>query len=177
MAPKATGITQASAKKAPTKGSSTKKETTKSAENKDSEGGAKMAKAEAITKDLTSSANSKLMDIVNNGDEKALTSLPGVGAAKAAAIKKGRPFSSPAELINVEGVGPGILEGIVKHAKAGFPEPEKKPESEKNRNRPKRPLLRKRPAPPRKAPEPNTFSALVQQREPGAPCGVLRVLF
>lgn len=151
MAPKATGITQASAKKAPTKGSSAKKETTKSAENKDSDGGAEMAKAEAITKDLTSSANSKLMDIVNNGDEKALTSLPGVGAAKAAAIKKGRPFTSPAELINVEGVGTGILEGIVKHAKAGFPEPEKKPESEKKPEPTKKATTPKKASPTKKS--------------------------
>jgi DNA uptake protein ComE-like DNA-binding protein len=79
------------------------------------------SEAEAITKSLTPSQKTKLMDIVNKGDDAALTSLPGIGATRAAAIKKARPVAGPEDLIKVEGIGESTLKGMVDHAKAGFP--------------------------------------------------------
>jgi hypothetical protein len=79
------------------------------------------AEAEEVTKSLTAAQKTKLMDIVNKGDEAALTSLPGIGATRAAAIQKARPIAAPANLVDVDGVGTATLKGLVDHAKAGFP--------------------------------------------------------
>lgn len=79
--------------------------------------------AEDVTKSLTPAQRTKLLEIVNKGDEAALTALPGIGATKAAAIKKARPVAQPAQLIEVEGIGAATLNGLVAHAKAGFPAP------------------------------------------------------
>jgi hypothetical protein len=81
------------------------------------------AEAEEVTKSLTAAQKTKLMDIVNKGDEAALTSLPGIGATRAAAIQKARPIAAPANLVDVDGVGTATLKGLVDHAKAGFPAP------------------------------------------------------
>jgi len=81
------------------------------------------AEAEELTKSLTAAQKTKLMDIVNKGDEAALTALPGIGATKATAIKKARPIAQPASLVDVEGIGTATLKGLVEHAKAGFPAP------------------------------------------------------
>ena len=88
------------------------------------------AKSEAEAKSLTASQKTKLMGIVNEGDEKALMSLPGIGETKAAAVKKARPFKEPLDLLKVDGIGEGTFSEIIAHAKAGFPEKaaeEKKP--------------------------------------------------
>ena len=77
--------------------------------------------AEAITKTLTPAQKTKLLEIINKGDDAALTSLPGVGSRRAAAIKKARPFASPADLTSVKGISTAGLTDIVAHAKAGFP--------------------------------------------------------
>ena len=92
--------------------------------------------AEAITKVLTPAQKTKLLEIINKGDEAALTSLPGVGERRAGAIKKARPFAAPSDLISVKGIGKAGLADIVAHAKAGFPvatkpESAKKPEETK----------------------------------------------
>ncbi len=81
--------------------------------------------AEAIAKTLSPAEKTKLLEIVNKGDEAALVSLPGIGTTRAEAIKKARPFAAPADLVKVEGVGSETFKGIVAHAKAGFPAPEK----------------------------------------------------
>ena len=53
---------------------------------------------------------------VNTADLEALTALPGIGAVRAERIIAFReangPFQSTADLLAVEGIGPGILERI-----------------------------------------------------------------
>lgn len=84
------------------------------------------AKVEAIAKTLTPSQKTKLLDLLNEGDEGALMSIPNVGETRAAAIKKARPFADVTNVVNVEGVGEATFAEMVAHAKAGFPQPEKK---------------------------------------------------
>jgi DNA uptake protein ComE-like DNA-binding protein len=79
------------------------------------------AEAEAATKTLTPGQRTKLMEMLNKGDQGELMSLPGIGAGRAKAIQKARPLASPADLAGVEGVGVATLKEIVAHAKAGFP--------------------------------------------------------
>lgn len=76
-----------------------------------------------VVKTLTPPQKMKLLDFLNKGETKALAGLPGVGKTRAGAIAKARPFKSIEELVKVEGVGLGVLEKIVKHAKAGYPAP------------------------------------------------------
>lgn len=70
---------------------------------------------------LTPTEKTKLLKLLNEGDTAALTGLPGIGEGRAAAIQKARPFADPAELAEVDGVGLATLNGLVAHAKAGFP--------------------------------------------------------
>ena len=79
-------------------------------------------KAQAIADSLTPAQKTKLLALLNEGDEKALTGLPGIGKTRAAAIQKARPLGDPVELVKVEGIGDATLADIVAHAKAGFPE-------------------------------------------------------
>ena len=89
------------------------------------------AKVEAVAKTLTTSQKSKLLVLLNEGDDKELQALPGIGATRAAAIKKARPFDDVTAVVAVEGVGEGTFAEMVAHAKAGFPVPEKKDAPEK----------------------------------------------
>ncbi len=84
------------------------------------------AKVEAIAKTLTPSQRTKLLDLLNEGDDKALMTIPNVGETRAAAIKKARPFADVTNVMKVEGVGESTFAEMVAHAKAGFPQPEKK---------------------------------------------------
>lgn len=103
--------------------------------------------AEAITKALTPTQKTKLLEILNKGDDTALTSLPGVGERRAVAIKKARPFAAPSDLVSVKGIGKAGLADIVAHAKAGFPAAtkpdsakkpvENKPEASKSKSKAK----------------------------------------
>lgn len=83
------------------------------------------AKVEAIAKTLTASQRTKLLALLNDGDEAALTTIPNVGETRAAAIKKARPFADVTNVVKVEGVGEATFAEMVAHAKAGFPQPEK----------------------------------------------------
>ncbi len=49
---------------------------------------------------------------INSADQKTLESLPGVGAATAQAIIKGRPYKTVDDLANVKGIGKAKLEKI-----------------------------------------------------------------
>ena len=89
------------------------------------------AKIEAIAKSLTTTQRGKLLDLLNKGDEPALVAIPGVGETRAAAIKKARPFNDVTDVAKVDGVGEGTFAEMVAHAKAGFPQPEKKEEPAK----------------------------------------------
>lgn len=108
--------------------------------------------AEELTKSLTPAQKTKLMDIVNKGDEAAITTLPGIGATRAAAIKKARPIAQPADLIEVEGIGMATLSGLVAHAKAGFPAPvaTEKAAPKKEPAKPKAKAVKPAPATPAK---------------------------
>lgn len=97
------------------------------------------AKVEAVAKTLTASQKTKLIALLNDGDEAALMTIPNVGETRAAAIKKARPFADVTNVVKVEGVGEATFAEMVAHAKAGFPQPEKKEAKEE-------------PAPKKKAP-------------------------
>lgn len=109
----------------------TKKKSTTKSKDPVAETAKPSAKVAAIAKTLTPTQNTKLLDLLNEGDDRALQSIPGVGKTRAAAIKKARPFADVTDVVGVEGVGEVTLAEMVKHAKAGFPQPEKKAEPEK----------------------------------------------
>ena len=100
------------------------------------------AKIEAIAKSLTTTQRSKLLDLLNKGDDNSLIAIPGVGETRAEAIKKARPFNDVTDVAKVDGVGEGTFAEMVAHAKAGFPQPEKKEEPAKS----KAPTKKKAPA-------------------------------
>ncbi len=109
-----------SAAETPAKKKSTAKSTAAAKSEAASEGPS--IRAIALAKTLTPSQRTKLLDLINEGDVKAVQSLPGVGETRAAAIKKARPFKDPVDLVMVDGVGEMTFTEIVAHAKAGSPE-------------------------------------------------------
>ena len=105
-----------SAKKAPAK-----------AEKKESSGESKVpAAAQKAADSLSEAQQKKLLEILNDGDDKALASLPGIGETRAAAVKKARPIKEVTSLLAVDGIGDGTFNEIIAHAKAGFPGSEAK---------------------------------------------------
>jgi DNA uptake protein ComE-like DNA-binding protein len=86
------------------------------------------AKVEAVAKTLTASQKTKLLALLNDGDDEELMTIPNVGKTRAAAIKKARPFADVTNVTKVEGIGEATFAEMVAHAKAGFPQPEKKDE-------------------------------------------------
>lgn len=106
-------------KKAPAKSAATAAAKKKAAEATPDEAS---AKSQSIAKTLTPSQETKLLEIINKGDDKALQSLPGIGETRAAAIKKARPVKEPVDLVKIDGIAEGVFADIVAHAKAGFPE-------------------------------------------------------
>lgn len=77
------------------------------------------AKVAALS--LTAEQRYRLLEILNEGNESMLRSLPGIGATRALAIQKARPYIQVIDLLKAEGVGEQSLVDIVAHAKAGFP--------------------------------------------------------
>jgi DNA uptake protein ComE-like DNA-binding protein len=69
---------------------------------------------------LTAAQKTKLLEILNTGDDKALNDLPGVGMIKSGHIKKARPFKGVNDLILVEGIGEKTFDEIVVWAEGGF---------------------------------------------------------
>jgi DNA uptake protein ComE-like DNA-binding protein len=94
------------------------------------------AKVEAIAKTLTASQKTKLLALLNEGDDKELQTIPGVGETRAAAIKKARPFADVTNVVKVEGIGEATFAEMVAHAKAGFPQPEGKAEAPEKKKAP-----------------------------------------
>jgi DNA uptake protein ComE-like DNA-binding protein len=86
------------------------------------------SKSEAEAKTLTAAQKTKLMKVINEGDDKALNALPGVGETRAAAIKKARPVKDVMDLLKVEGIGEETFSELVKYAKSSAAEPKKKAE-------------------------------------------------
>ncbi|MDZ4288247.1 MAG: hypothetical protein U0984_09820, partial [Prosthecobacter sp.] len=101
-----------SPKKAPAKNEAAKK--------KDKE---PSAKAKELAAGLSTAQKTKLMGILNEGDDKTLASLPGVGPVRSVAIKAARPYAEPLGLFKAVGVGEGTFAQIINHAKADFPAP------------------------------------------------------
>jgi len=58
---------------------------------------------------------------INTAIEKELQRLPGIGAGRAAAIvawrEKHGPFTVPGDLLQVDGIGEGILAGLIDYVK------------------------------------------------------------
>ncbi len=79
-------------------------------------------KAEALAKTLTAAQKSKLLALLNEGSQEALTAVPGVGDTRAAAIKKARPYADVTGVLSVDGIGEGTFAEMITHAKAGFPQ-------------------------------------------------------
>lgn len=104
-----------------------KKAPVKVEEKKAAEPTAEEQKAAALVKELAPATKTKLLGILNKGTAEELREFPGVGETKSAAIIKARPFASVDSVIRVKGVGLGLLEDLVKHAKAGFPKKEDAP--------------------------------------------------
>lgn len=104
------------------------------------------AKIEAIAKTLTSAQRTKLLKILNEGDEKALLAIPGVGETRAAAIKKARPFADVTGVMKVEGVGDTTFAEMVAHAKAGFPDQKEAAKPGATAEKEKAPTKKKAPA-------------------------------
>ena len=80
---------------------------------------------------LTPAQRTKLLDLVNKGDTKAVQEIDGVGEGKAANIIKDRPYTSVEDIIMVDGIGEGTFEKIIKFAKGQQPKDEVKPEPKK----------------------------------------------
>ena len=98
----------------PAKKGSSKAEVSEKAKSADEK---KVEAAKKITGDLTPTQEKKLLEILNEGDEKAITALPGLGESRAKALMKKRPIKDPAELILIDGIGEGTLKDIVAHMK------------------------------------------------------------
>jgi len=111
------------------KGSTDKK--AEPVEKKASEAEKPSDKAVAAAKTLTAAQKTKLMEILNDGDDKSVQTLPGIGPKTSAAIIKGRPYADTLDILKVDGIGESTLVKMVAHAKAGFPEKESKPDSGK----------------------------------------------
>ncbi len=137
-------LSLAAAETAPKKKSSAKPKAAAAEEAKPS------AKVEAVAKTLTPSQRTKLFDLLNEGADKALMTIPNVGETRAAAIKKARPFADVIDVIKVEGIGEGTFAEMVAHAKAGFPQPETKDAKEETTEKKKAPSKAKS-APKKKA--------------------------
>jgi len=69
--------------------------------------------AKKSSEKLSAGQKSKLMDLLNKGDDKALNDIPGVGPIKANHIKKARPLKSLDDLILVDGIGEKTFDEII----------------------------------------------------------------
>lgn len=81
------------------------------------------AEDQALAASLSAAQKTKLMSILNTGDDKALGALPGVGLVRGTAIKAKRPLAGPLDLLKVPGVGSATFKQVINHAKADFPTP------------------------------------------------------
>jgi DNA uptake protein ComE-like DNA-binding protein len=77
----------------------------------------------ALAESLSAAQKTKLMGLLNTGDDKELGTLPGVGLVRATAIKTARPLKEPTDLLNVTGIGPATYKNIINYAKADFVAP------------------------------------------------------
>ncbi len=81
-------------------------------------------RVQVAAKTLAPAQRTKLLEILNSGDDVTLMSLPHIGQTRALAIMKARPIINLVDLVKVEGIGDQTFVDIIVHAKAGFPETE-----------------------------------------------------
>jgi DNA uptake protein ComE-like DNA-binding protein len=96
---------------------------------------------------LTASQKTKLMDLANKGDIKALTEIDGVGEGKAKNIVAERPFEAGEGLIMVDGVGEGTFDKILTYVKGGQAKEEVKKDAKKEEVKKEAPKTEKKEAP------------------------------
>lgn len=90
---------------------------------------AKLAAAKKQADTLTPEQSSKLLELVNKGDSKAIGEVKGIGPKLSGVLIAKRPYSKVEELINVDGIGEGKFKDIIAFAKgqqAPAPTPAKK---------------------------------------------------
>lgn len=111
-------VTEAKEKASPAKEKAEPKKTDAAAT--DAEDKALLDHAAKELKKLTPTQTKKLLELLNDGKPADLQQMPGIGEAKAEAVKKARPFKSADQLIMVDGVGEATFDGIVKWTKDGM---------------------------------------------------------
>lgn len=90
-----------------------------------------LASAKKMSATLTPAQRTKLMDLVNKGDTKAIQEIDGVGEGKAGNIIKDRPYTNAEDIIMVDGIGESTFEKIIKFAKGEQPKDDAKPAEKK----------------------------------------------
>ena len=106
------------------KASTKKAESSKAEKANDSSGPKVSGKAQEAADSLTAAQKKSLMSLLNEGTEKQLESLPGLGDTRAKALIKARPLKEVTDLLGVEGVGEGTFLDIIAQAKKGLEKPE-----------------------------------------------------
>ncbi len=79
--------------------------------------------------ELTSTQQSKLLDLLNEGTGKELNAINGIAKVRSESIVKARPYKQIGELIQVKGIGKTTFASILDHAKSL---PRKKSTSQKS---------------------------------------------
>ncbi|MBL9117016.1 MAG: helix-hairpin-helix domain-containing protein [Verrucomicrobiaceae bacterium] len=121
--------------------SSSKKTDTAKTEKTEAPAGPKVSgKSQEAADGLTAAQKKALLSLLNEGTEKQLESLPGLGDTRAKALIKARPLKEVTDLLGVEGVGEGTFMDIVAQAKKGLEKPEegepkKKPTTKKGKKK------------------------------------------
>jgi len=90
----------------------------------------KVELAEEAIKKLVSGLNAAqqktLLTLLNDGDLKALSIMPGIGKSKGEAIIKARPFKSLEELRQVKGIGDSVFSKVITYGKTQADRPSPK---------------------------------------------------
>lgn len=75
------------------------------------------AEAKKIASKLTTTQKSKLLALLNDGDQDKLTGIEGIGESRSEAIKDARPLKRVEDLQKVKGVGLKTFSDVVDHGK------------------------------------------------------------
>lgn len=86
-----------------------------------------LADAKKLTDTLTPTQKSKLLELLNNGDAKALQEINGVGEKRAQGIIAKRPHAAVDSVALVDDIGEKTFANIVAYGKGEQLVPEKKP--------------------------------------------------
>lgn len=86
-----------------------------------------LADAKKLTDTLTPTQKTKLLELLNKGDVKALQEINGVGEKRAQGIIAKRPYATVDGVALVDDVGEKTFANIVAYGKGEQPVPEKKP--------------------------------------------------